>query len=68
MPMPVYTFLERLDFTGKTIRPFCTHEGSGLGRSESEIRQLCPGARVTPGLAIRGSAAADAGPARRAWL
>lgn len=30
MPMAVYTFLERYDFTGKTIHPFCTHEGSGL--------------------------------------
>lgn len=33
MPMSVKTFLEKFDFTGKTIRPFCTHEGSGIGIS-----------------------------------
>lgn len=44
MPMPVFTFLEHFDFSGKTIRPFCTHEGSGLGHSVEDIRRLCPGA------------------------
>lgn len=46
MPMCVFTFLERFDFTGKTICPFCTHEGSGMGRSEADIKRLCPGADV----------------------
>lgn len=50
MPMCVCTFLEHFDFTGKTIRPFCTHEGSGLGHSEADIRGLCPGAKVERGL------------------
>lgn len=54
MPMAVFTFLEHFDFTGKTIRPFCTHEGSGLGSSMSDIERLCPGAKVGKGLAIRG--------------
>lgn len=45
MPMPVFTLLEAFDFTGKTILPFCTHEGSGLGRSIQDIRRLCPGAK-----------------------
>ena len=31
MPMAVYTFLERYDLTGKTVHPFCTHEGNGAG-------------------------------------
>ena len=57
MPMAVFTFLERFDFSGKTIRPFCTHEGSGLGDSVEDIRSLCPGARVTKGLPIRGGTA-----------
>lgn len=47
--MCVFTFLASFDFTGKTILPFCTHEGSGLGRSEADIRRLCPGARVGQG-------------------
>ena len=37
MPMAVFTFLEHFDFSGKTIKPFCTHEGSGLGSSLSLI-------------------------------
>jgi flavodoxin len=54
MPMGVFTFLEKCDFAGKTIIPFCTHEGSGMGRSESDIRKLCPNARVLKGIAIKG--------------
>lgn len=54
MPMPVLTFLESYNFAGKTIVPFCTHEGSGLGMSERYIRQACPKASVLPGLAIIG--------------
>ena len=60
MPMPVFTFLEHFDFAGKTIRPFCTHEGSGLGRSEDDIRRLCPGAKVEKGLALHGSSVKEA--------
>ncbi|MBQ9824964.1 MAG: NAD(P)H-dependent oxidoreductase [Solobacterium sp.] len=58
-PMAVFTFLDAFDFTGKTIIPFCTNEGSGLGSSESDIRRECPGAKVEAGLSIRGSQAAD---------
>lgn len=54
MPMAVFTFLEHFDFGGKTIKPFCTHEGSGLGSSISDIKKLCPTANVERGLAIQG--------------
>jgi flavodoxin len=54
MPMAVWTFLEAYDFSGKTIVPFCTHEGSGLGRSEQDIEKLCSSAHIAPGLAIKG--------------
>lgn len=54
MPMAVFTFLESFDFSGKTIKPFCTHEGSGMGKSVSDIKKLCPTANVENGLAIRG--------------
>lgn len=57
MPMAVFNFLEHFDFTGKTIRPFCTHEGSGIGSSIVDLKQLCPGAIVEAGLAIRGGCA-----------
>ena len=55
MPMAVFTFLEHFDFSGKTILPFCTHEGSGMGSSQADIRRVCPGARVGRGLAIHGA-------------
>lgn len=55
MPMAVHTFLESYDFAGKTIVPFCTHEGSGMGHSKSDIERLCPEANVLDGCAIKGS-------------
>ena len=67
-PMPVFTFLEEYDFTGKTILPFCTHEGSGLGGSERDIRKLCPDAKVLPGLAIRGGGVKGTGETIKSWL
>ncbi|MGN0390908.1 MAG: flavodoxin [Wujia sp.] len=54
MPMAVFTFLEHYDFSGKTIRPFCTHEGSGMGSSIKDIKKICKAANVEEGLAIRG--------------
>jgi flavodoxin len=54
MPMAVFTFLESYDFSGKTIIPYCTHEGSCLGQSVRDIKKLCPNSRVLDGLAIKG--------------
>ncbi|HWT76468.1 MAG TPA: flavodoxin [Mobilitalea sp.] len=68
MPMAVYTFLEEYDFTGKTIIPFCTHEGSGMGHSESDIKKLCPYAEVQKGLAIRGGSVKGAKNDIMRWL
>ena len=68
MPMAVYTFLENFDFTGKTILPLCTNEGSGMGSSEREIRKTCPGADVKKGLPITGSAAASSKSSVESWL
>ena len=68
MPMAVFTFLERFDFTGKTILPLCTNEGSGMGGSERDIRKACPGADVKSGLSVTGSGAAGSGDAVRRWL
>lgn len=68
MPMAVFTFLEHFDFAGKTIRPFCTHEGSGMGSSERDIKKLCPGAKVERGLALHGGSVKNAGDAIRKWI
>ena len=68
MPMAVYTFLEAFDFSGKTILPLCTNEGSGMGGSEREIKKTCPGATLKKGLPITGSNAANAKPQVEKWL
>ncbi len=68
MPMAVFTFLEQFDFSGKTILPLCTNEGSGMGGSERDIKKACSGADVKPGLSITGSSAADSEGALRRWL
>ena len=68
MPMAVYTFLDAFDFSGKTILPLCTNEGSGMGGSERELKKTCPGATVKPGLPITGSRAADAKADVKHWL
>ncbi len=68
MPMAVYTFLENFDFTGKTILPLCTNEGSGMGSSEREIKKTCPGADVKRGLPVTGSTAANSKSSVERWL
>ena len=68
MPMAVYAFLEHYDLTGKTIHPFCTHEGSGLAHTVQDIQKAAPGARVTKGLAIHGSSVDGAKPALESWV
>lgn len=40
---------------GKTIKPFCTHEGSGLGSSVNDIKRLSPGTNVESGIDVHGS-------------
>lgn len=54
MPMPVFSFLESYDFSGKEIYPISTHKGSFLGSSVSDIKQLCPNSEVHSGVPIAG--------------
>ena len=68
IPMPIATFLTDYDFSGKTIAPFCTNEGSGLGRSIIDIKELCPQSNVLDGLAVRGGAVKQARSQVSIWL
>jgi flavodoxin len=68
MPMAVFSFLESYDFSGKTIVPFCTNEGSGMGSSERDIKKLCPKATMLSGLSIRGGDVARADKDVANWL
>lgn len=68
MPMAVVTFLEKYDFSGRTILPLCTNEGSGMGTSLQDIRKYAPGASLGSGLSITGSQAANSGESLKRWL
>jgi flavodoxin len=68
MPMAAFTFLDSYDFSGKTIVPYCTHEGSGLGSSERDIKKHCPTAKVLSGLAIKGGTVGRADNVVTNWL
>ena len=57
LPMPVYTAIEALDWNGKTISPFNTHEGSGESGMFSTLASKCAGATVTDGLTMTGGTA-----------
>lgn len=62
MPMAVYTFIEKHNWNGKTVVPFCTHEGSGLSGTERKLKDACKGATVSEGLAIKGTTAQNSQP------
>lgn len=68
MPMAMFTLLENCDFSGKVIKPFCTHEGSGMGKSEADIKKLCPKAEIKKGLAIHGAKVKEAQKQIEEWL
>ena len=60
-PMCVFTFIEAHDgLAGKTVLPYSTHEGSGLGRSIEDLKKACPKACLKSGVAIKGSTVKEA--------
>ncbi len=61
VPMCVYTFIEKHDWNGKTVIPFITHEGSGMGGTDRKIANACKGADVAvgKGLAVQGKEAQE---------
>ena len=66
-PMCVFTFLEHYDLTGKKIMPLCTNEGSGMGYSETSLKESCKGATVGAGLSVRGHLVQELESDIRAW-
>lgn len=63
-PRIIDTFLESYDFAGKTVVPFVTSGGSGLGRAPQRMQQIAAGSTVTGGKLLNGRQSADA---LRAW-
>ena len=68
MAPPVRPFLTENDFSGKTLVPFITHEGSGLGKSVGDLGRLCPNSTIARGLAVRGGSVDSAGKEIEQWL
>ena len=69
LPQPMVTQLEKLNFEGKTVKVFTTHEGSGLGSIPSQVRRLCTGANVLDNsLAIQGSSVNNAKSKVEDWI
>ena len=68
MPEELVTAINDIDFSGKIIRPFTTHEGSGLGSIPSQIKNVCKGANVLDGLAITGSSVSSARGKVENWI
>lgn len=68
MPMPIYTFFEEYDFSGKTIIPFCTHGGSRFSDALKTIADLEKEATVIRGLPISRDNIAEAKPSVLTWL
>lgn len=66
-PMAIFSLLERLDFAGKKVMPVMTHEGSGLGNCERDLRRVCVGATFGRGLSVHGAEAAHAERGIEAW-
>lgn len=68
LPQPMFTELARLSFTGKTVMPFTTHEGSGLASVPLDLKKICKGADVKPGLAIVGSSVNSSKQKLEKWI
>ena len=68
MPMAVYTFLDEVDLSGKTVIPFVTSGGSSFSNTISTIQQMEPQATVQEGLSIGASSATGAQQQVESWL
>ena len=54
-PMAIFSQLEKLDFTGKTVAALVTHEGSGIASCETDLKKICKGAKFKKSLAVKGA-------------
>ncbi len=68
MPEELFTALKDLDYTDKVIRPFVTHEGSGLSNIPSQLKDICKGANVVNPIAIKGSEVNDSKGMIEHWI
>ena len=67
-PQPLFTQIKQLDFNNKIIKPYTTHEGSGLGTVVKDLKRICVGAIIKDGLAINGSTVNNCDKELEKWL
>ncbi|MGN0542054.1 MAG: flavodoxin, partial [Acutalibacteraceae bacterium] len=68
IPMPIASFLEEYDFSGKTIIPFCSHGGGRFGQSLTAIAKLAPDAKMGEALSIHYSGGSELSSDVTEWL
>ena len=68
IPMPIASFLEEYDFSGKTIIPFCSHGGGRFGQSLTAIEKLVPDAELGEALSVHYSGGTSLSDDIREWL
>ena len=59
LPPPMKSFLKQYDLSGKTIVPFNTNDGYGVGSSFDTVKELCPNSKVLEGFSIKGGTESD---------
>ena len=67
-PRIIDTFLESHDFSNEIIYTMCTHEGSGMGRSETELKKLLPNSTIKKCLAIKGTNSHNSDEIIKKWV
>ncbi len=68
IPMPIASFLEEYDFSGKTIIPFCSHGGGRFGQSLTAVAKLAPDAKMGETLSIHYSGGSSLSSDVSEWL
>ena len=59
LPPPMKSFLRQYDLSGKTIVPFNTNDGYGIGSSFDTVKELCPKSKILDGFSIKGGMDSD---------
>ncbi|WP_418216140.1 flavodoxin [Bilophila wadsworthia] len=68
IPMPIASFLEQYDLSGKTLIPFVSHGGGRLGQSVTDIAKLCPSSKILEALSVRYSGGSSLSGDMDTWL
>ena len=68
MAPPVATFIELFDLNGKTVAPFHTHGGGGVGSFEEDIAKMCPNSPVTKGFGAYSTGGSETVAQISSWL